>query len=128
MHKKEEKTVEDMLEKMWNDYFADECSRIDSDQERALVGQAIDLHDDLNDLLSEEECDVMEKYVDILCDINALYAKTAFLTGCKFAVSFFLEARNFKKSEDVRFTELLTRIFHLQNVQAEKEKPVNFQP
>ena len=36
--------------------------------------------------------EAVEKYVDALCDLEALFVKKAFLKGCEFAVSFLLEA------------------------------------
>jgi len=39
----------------------------------------------------------VEKYVDALCDLEALFVKKAFLKGCEFAVSFLLETGSFKK-------------------------------
>lgn len=97
MHTKKEKIMKETLEKIWNDYFADECARMESKQEKALAKQAINLHNVANDLLSKEQRDAIEKYVDILCDINTSYARKAFVTGCKFATSFLFEARNFEK-------------------------------
>ena len=41
--------------------------------------------------------EIIEKYVDVLCDLEALFVKKAFCKGCEFAVSFLLEARNLEK-------------------------------
>ena len=42
-------------------------------------------------MLNGEQANAVEKYVDALCDMQALFAKKAFVKGCEFAVSFLLE-------------------------------------
>ena len=85
------------LEKLWNDYLLDECSMIDTDEERMLTKKVAELHESANVLLNKAQQDAVEKYVDALCDIEALFVKKAFLKGCEFSVSFLLEARNLEK-------------------------------
>lgn len=85
------------LEKLWNDYLLDECSMIDTDEERMLTKKVAELHESANILLNKAQQDAVEKYVDALCDIEALFVKKAFLKGCEFSVSFLLEARNLEK-------------------------------
>ena len=85
------------LEKLWNDYLLDECSMIDTDEERILAKKAAELRESANALLNKDQQDAVEKYVDALCDIEALFVKKAFLKGCEFSVSFLLEARNLEK-------------------------------
>ena len=48
-----------------------------------------------NEYLLDENAAV-SKYVDSLCEMNSLFAKKAFFTGCEFTFSFFFEAGNFK--------------------------------
>ena len=80
------------LERLWNEYLLDKCASIDTDEERNLTKQAVELHEKANILLNKDQKDAVEKYVDALCDIEALFAKKAFFKGCEFAVSFLLEA------------------------------------
>ena len=89
--------MKETLEKLWNEYLLDECSAIDTDEERSLTKKTAELHEKANTLLNNAQKDAVEKYVDALCDIEALFAKKAFLKGCEFAVSFLAEAGNFKK-------------------------------
>jgi len=84
------------LEKLWNDYLLDECAMIDTDEERGLTKKAAELHENVNAFLNKEQQDTVEKYVDVLCDLEALFVKKAFCKGCEFAVSFLLEAGNMK--------------------------------
>ena len=80
------------LEKLWNEYLLDECAVIDTDEERDRTKMAAELHEKANALLSMDQKDAVQKYVDSLWDIEALFAKKAFVKGCEFAVSFLLEA------------------------------------
>ena len=82
------------LEKLWNEYLLEQCSAMNTDEERELTKKAVELHGEVTDLLTAEQQHAVEAYVDALCEINALFAKKAFLKGCEFAVSFLLEARN----------------------------------
>ena len=79
------------LERLWNDYLADECAAIDTDEERALTRRTVELHEAVNALLNKEQAEAVEKYVDVLCDVEAFFVKKAFLKGCEFATSFLLE-------------------------------------
>ena len=85
------------LEKLWNEYLFDECAAIDTDEERELTKKAVELQEKANALLNKEQKEAVEKYVDILCDVDALFVKKAFFRGCEFAVSFLLESGNFGK-------------------------------
>ena len=85
------------LEKLWNDYLLDECAVIDTDEERTLTTKAAELHENVNAFLNKEQQDTVEKYVDVLCDLEALFVKKAFCKGCEFAVSFLLETGKFGK-------------------------------
>ena len=81
-----------MLEKLWNDYLSDECAAMETEEERALAKRALELHARITTLFGDEQRAVAEEYTDALCEINAVFAKKAFLKGCEFAVSFLLEA------------------------------------
>ena len=66
------------LERLWNEYLLDKCASIDTDEERNLTKQAVELHEKANILLNKDQKDAVEKYVDALCDIEVLFAKKAF--------------------------------------------------
>lgn len=89
--------MKETLEKLWNDYLLDECSVIDTDEERELTKKIAMLHEQATALLQKEQRIAVEKYVDALCDLDALFVRKAFLKGCEFAVSFLLEAGNMAK-------------------------------
>ena len=80
-----------ILEKLWDEYLSNECAVIDTDEERALAGEAVRLHEGVNNSLSLEQQKAVEEYIDALCDIEGLFVKKAFFSGCKFATAFLLE-------------------------------------
>ena len=88
--------MKETLEKLWNEYLANECSAISTDEERNLTRKTVELHKKANTLLNNNQISAVEKYVDALCDIEALFVKKAFFKGCEFSISFLLEALNFK--------------------------------
>ena len=83
------------LEKLWNDYLADECATINSEEERKLTKITAELHEKVNVLLNEEQKSAVEEYVDALYDVESLFVRKAFIKGCEFAVAFILEAQNY---------------------------------
>ena len=89
--------MKETLEMLWNEYMLDECAAINTDEERKLAKEALELHEKANILLNKEQKEAVEKYVDALCDIEALFSKKAFFKGCEFAVSFLLETGNFEE-------------------------------
>lgn len=80
------------LEKLWTEYLLDECAVIDTDEERSLTKKAVELHEQANALLNQDQQVAVEKYVDTMCALEAIFVKKAFVKGCEFAVSFLLES------------------------------------
>ena len=89
--------MKETLEKLWYEYLADECAVIETDKERERAKKAIKLHEELNSMLTKEEIEAVEAYVNSLYEINGDFAKKSFFKGCEFAISFILEAGNFGK-------------------------------
>ena len=82
------------LERLWKDYLCDECSEIDTEEEKELLKDVIEKHEAVNGLLTKEQIDLVDTYVDALCDMNSFFVKKAFVKGCEFAASFLIEAWN----------------------------------
>ena len=82
------------LEALWQDCFLEKCAIVDSDEERNLTKKAIELRERVNETLNEEQAAAVDRYLDALCQIDALFIKKAFVTGCEFAVSFLFEAKS----------------------------------
>ena len=89
--------MKELLENLWNDYLMEKCAVIDTEEERELNKIAAEMHENLNNLLNKEQKDALEEYVDAVFDGEAVFVKKAFFKGCEFAVSFILEAGNYKK-------------------------------
>ena len=83
--------MKESLEKLWNEYFSDECAIISSEVERNFMKTAADLREKAVDLLNEQQCEAMDKYIEALYDSEALLLKKAFFKGCDFGASFILE-------------------------------------
>ncbi len=90
-----EKYNEKTLEKLWDEYLSDECSAIKTNEEKLLAKGAIEKHKIINELLTKEQNEAVEKYIDAICEIQGSLTKKAFFKGCEFAVSFLIEAVEF---------------------------------
>ena len=90
--------MKETLEKLWNEYLAEECAVIDTEEEKRLAKKAAEKHDIANDLLTKEQSDIVEDYVDAVCEIQGCFSKKAFFKGCEFTASFLLEVGSFKKT------------------------------
>ncbi len=84
--------MQEILEKLWNDYFCEECAPIDTEEERELTKKTVELHKKATELLTKEQERAVEAYVDALCDLEAVFVKKAFFKGCEFTLSFLLGA------------------------------------
>lgn len=82
------------LEKLWNEYLFEECSVIDTEEEKALLKKAAELHHKANELLTSEQIAAVEKHIEALYKMQDFFAKKAFFKGCQLAVSFIFEAVN----------------------------------
>ena len=86
--------MKETLEQLWDEYLSEKCAFVNTDEERKLMKHTVELHEQANALLNQEQRDAVEKYVDALCDSEAVFVRKAFFTGCEFAVSFLLETGN----------------------------------
>lgn len=89
--------MKETLEKLWNEYFAEECALINTTEEKVLIKKAVALRKTANKLLTEDQSEAMEKYMEALYEIQGFSVKKAFFKGCEFAISFLVEAENFGK-------------------------------
>ena len=83
--------MKETLERLWSEYLEEECAALDTEEERELSKKAVQTHEEANELLTEEQKDAVEKYVDALCEVQSFFAKKAFFKGCEFSVSFLFE-------------------------------------
>ena len=79
-----------ILNDLWDEYMAERCAMISTEDERMLIKKAARLHERVSDLLDEKQRAVLEEYIEALYDTNALLSKKAFFKGCEFGISFIL--------------------------------------
>ena len=85
------------LEMLWDEYMFEECTAIDTIEERRLSKVAIDMHERLSAMLNKEQEDAVQEYVDALCDIHTVFTRKAFLKGCEFSSTFIVETLGFRR-------------------------------
>ena len=90
--------MKETLEKLWDEYFSQECAVIDTQKEKELAKKVANLSEAMRELLTEEQSNANQEYVDALCEIQAFFNKKAFLKGCAFATAFLFEAFDFGKA------------------------------
>ena len=86
--------MKEILEKLWDEYLSDKCAYISTEEESNLAKVVASLHEEINTMLNQEQQKAIERYIDAIYDNVAFFSKKAFFSGCKFSVSFFLEAMN----------------------------------
>ena len=85
------------LEKLWNEYFAEECAVINSKAGKAIMERTVKMYEAANELLTKQQSEAVEKYIEAVYEAQGFFIKKAFFSGCEFATSFLLEAGNFIK-------------------------------
>lgn len=80
-----------ILEKLWSDHFAEECAVIDGEKQKDLAKKALEQHRVINEMMTELQRDALEKYLEILFQMQDEFVKRAFFKGCEFASAFLLE-------------------------------------
>ena len=85
------------LEKLWDEYFSEECAILDTEEERELISLTAEANKAVNDLLTKEQRRSVERFVELLHEMNGITLKKAFCRGCEFATSFLLETSGLKK-------------------------------
>ena len=80
-----------LLEKLWVEYFAEECACIDTEEERRLIKKVAEMQNTINELLTKEQNEHIQNHTEALYEMQGLFVKKAFFKGCEFALSFFLE-------------------------------------
>ena len=89
--------MEETLERLWNEFFAEECSAIDTREERELLKKSIEMHEAVNESLTKEKSEIVERYIELLYEIQSVFVKKAFFKGCEFTVSLFLHTKKYER-------------------------------
>ena len=77
-----------MIDKLWNEYFFEKCSTIDTEEEREILKRAVKFQKCLDELLTAEQNAAVERYVEVLHEMQMQSCKKAFFKGCEFALAF----------------------------------------
>lgn len=84
--------MEQILEKLWDEYLFLECAEMETEKEREFTRKAGKQREKVNSLLNKEQQEALEKYVDAIYDMESLFIKKAFFKGCEFTLSFLIGA------------------------------------
>lgn len=79
-----------LSEQLWDEYFAEKCAAIETEEEKALIKRTIEKHNDVNAILTDAQKKAVEQYAETVYEMQGLLAKKAFFMGFEFARSFFL--------------------------------------
>ena len=87
--------MKEIIEKLWNEHFAEECAQMHTKEERDLLKKAVEMQKTANEMMTKEQSDAIQKYVEALCEIQSFSVKKAFFIGCEFVMAFIWEIENF---------------------------------
>lgn len=93
--------MKEIIEKLWNEYFSDECAVINTEEEKELIQESIKLHQIENEMLTPNQIEVLERHIEVVYEIQGLFIKKAFFKGCEFAISLLLEMGNLKSKKSI---------------------------
>ena len=79
------------LEKLWDEYFSEECGVIETEEEKELVHLAALAHKSANEMLTREQRERVDKFVDLLNEMHGISLRQAFCKGCEFTAAFLSE-------------------------------------
>lgn len=80
------------FEKVWDEYLAEKCAAIETDEERELIKRIAERRHLLDELTTKEQKDALEGYAEALMNAQAFESKKAFIKGFSFAMSFIYES------------------------------------
>ena len=83
--------MRETLESLWEEYYAEKCAKIETEEERALAKTAAEKREIMRGLLTMEQGVALENYIEALYELQIVFLKKAFLKGCRFLTSFFRE-------------------------------------
>ena len=87
--------MKQMLERMWNEYFYEECAKICDAKEKEALQRAAKMRESVSAQLTKEQSEAVEKYVEALYENQIYFAKRSFFKGCEFAISFLFDLGRF---------------------------------
>ncbi len=79
-----------ILNELWENYFYEECSRIENNEIKDILSEADKIKSELNESLNERESELLETYLNKISEIDERFLRQTFEKGMCFAASFFL--------------------------------------
>ena len=67
--------MKEIIEKLWNEHFADECAQIHMKEERDLLKKAIEMQEAANELMSKEQSDASKNMLRHYMKFKAFLSK-----------------------------------------------------
>ena len=80
--------MKNAMNKLWDEYFNEECAVIDTDEERAILRTVIESEEAACASLTQEQRERVEEYAEAIYKGEGAHVKKAFFKGCEFAASF----------------------------------------
>ena len=89
--------MNNILEKLWSEYFCEDCSAINSEEEKAIAKILAQTRNEIENLPINEFRESIENYIAFMYKAQSLALKKAFFKGCEFAISFLVEVSSLTK-------------------------------
>ena len=86
-----------LLKKIWRECIIEECSILETKEEKELSKIVIRARDAMDLILNEKEKEAVDLYVDNIYKMQTIYAERAFLKGCETIFKLFVEAFTMKE-------------------------------
>lgn len=83
------------LVQLWDDCFAEKCSRIRGAEEKRLTKALSAKRRAFAAIASKEQNEAMDEYAGIWGELNGILMRNAFFMGCEYASSLFTHKANF---------------------------------
>ena len=90
--------MKETFEILWNEYFCEDCGVISTPEEKRVSKRIYKMYKDATSILNEEQRNAVEKYTEVIYELESILLKKAFFKGCEFSVSFLFYTLD-KKSE-----------------------------
>ena len=79
-------------EHLWWEYMAEECARIETEEEKKAMKELTRVGEELRKPLTEEQNTLLDKFAESLGSLQSCFMEKAFVKGIRFATSFLWDA------------------------------------
>lgn len=81
----------EIIKRLWYDFLSDECSILESEEEKECVAKIASLEKALLNVIPIEEAKQLEIMIDAIYNANALLVEKAFACGIRFSTKYLME-------------------------------------